>query len=114
MRAAVSVLSGQADDSVVDPDVYRRLAADLTANGGRVVADLSGAYLAAVLDGGVEFLKVSHGELLADDRAGKDTVDDLLDGDAYEVCPPQLQVADHRGAGDSMAAGVTAVLVRGR
>jgi 1-phosphofructokinase len=60
LRASVSVLSGPADPSVVDADVYRRLAADLTANDGLVVADLSGAHLNAVLDGGVTVVKVSR------------------------------------------------------
>ncbi|BCJ70081.1 1-phosphofructokinase family hexose kinase [Polymorphospora rubra] len=140
LRAPVSVLSGPADPTVVDPDVYRRLAADLTANGGRVVADLSGPYLAAVLDGGVAFVKVSHEELVADGRAGDDSVDELvaaahqlrkdgagtvlvsradapalalLDDEVTEVHVPRLQVVDHRGAGDSMSAGVAAVLARG-
>ena len=37
----------------------------------------------------------------------------LLDGRLFEVEVPPLQVADHRGAGDSMTAGVAAVLARG-
>ncbi|SDZ28506.1 1-phosphofructokinase [Micromonospora pattaloongensis] len=139
-RAAVSILSGPADPSVVAPEVYRRLACDLTSNGGRVVADLSGDHLSAVLDGGVCFLKVSHEELLRDGRAAGDSVDEfvaalhrlhdegaetvlisragdpalaLLEGDVFEVEVPRLQTADPRGAGDSMTAGVSAVLARG-
>ncbi|MEV0729592.1 PfkB family carbohydrate kinase [Polymorphospora sp. NPDC050346] len=140
LRAPVSVLSGPAAPEVVDPDVYRRLAADLRANDGQVVADLSGPYLAAVLDGGVTFVKVSHEELIDDGRAKDDSVDELvaaahqlrrdgagailvsradapalalLDDDVTEVRVPPLQVVDHRGAGDSMSAGVAAVLARG-
>ncbi|MDT0530283.1 PfkB family carbohydrate kinase [Micromonospora sp. DSM 115977] len=141
LRAPVSVLSGPAAPDVVDPDIYRRLAADLTANGGTVVADLSGAYLAAVLEGGVAVLKVSHEELmddgLADDdsvealsdagrrlqqrgagsvlisRAGEPALALLDDGTALRVHAPPLELADHRGAGDSMTAGVAAVLARG-
>ncbi|MEU4567968.1 PfkB family carbohydrate kinase [Micromonospora sp. NPDC023956] len=141
LRAPVSVLSGPADPSVVDPDIYRRLAADLTANDTVVVADLSGAYLTAVVEGGVALLKVSHEELLDDGLAEDDSVESLLaagrrlqeqgaasvlisragepglallDGHgAVEVHVPQLQLADHRGAGDSMTAGVAAVLARG-
>ncbi|HYN98021.1 MAG TPA: PfkB family carbohydrate kinase [Pilimelia sp.] len=140
LRASVGVLSGPADPSVVDPDVYRRLAADLTANGTPVVADLSGPYLAAALAGGLAFVKVSHEEVIDDGRADDDSDealvkaayrlrDDgaaavlisradqpgiaLLDGQLFEVHPPRLQVADHRGAGDSMTAGVAAVLAGG-
>ncbi|WP_245666770.1 MULTISPECIES: 1-phosphofructokinase family hexose kinase [Micromonospora] len=141
LRAPVSVLSGPADPQVVDPDIYRRLAADLTANGGTVVADLSGPYLEAVLDGGVTVLKVSHEELLDDGLATDDSVEALRDagrrcqergarfvlisragepalallddGEALLVHAPPLELADHRGAGDSMTAGVAAVLARG-
>ncbi|MFG1740169.1 1-phosphofructokinase family hexose kinase [Micromonospora chalcea] len=141
LRAPVSVLSGPADPQVVDPDIYRRLAADLSANGGTVVADLSGPYLEAVLDGGVSVLKVSHEELLDDGLAKDDSVEALRDagrrcqergartvlisragepalalpedGEALLVHAPPLELADHRGAGDSMTAGVAAVLARG-
>ncbi|MER6586059.1 1-phosphofructokinase family hexose kinase [Micromonospora chalcea] len=141
LRAPVSVLSGPADPGVVDPDIYRRLAADLSANGGTVVADLSGPYLEAVLDGGVSVLKVSHEELLDDGLAKDDSVEALRDagrrcqdrgaqtvlisragepalalpedGEALLVHAPPLELADHRGAGDSMTAGVAAVLARG-
>ena len=140
LQAEISVLSGPADPSVVPPDVYRRLAADLASNGARVVADLSGEHLTAVLAGGVSFLKVSHEELVADGRADDDGVDALieamrklqtegaqslivtraeepslalLDGDLVEVALPRLEATDTRGAGDSMTAGVAAVLARG-
>ena len=140
LRASVAVLSGPAHPSVVDPDIYRRLAADLTANGTRVVADLSGPHLAAALAGGIAFVKVSHEELIADGRAEDDSVESLitgarrlrddgagsvlishadqpaialLDDEVVQVHLPKLQVAEHRGAGDSMTAGVAAVLSRG-
>ncbi|MGV9764013.1 1-phosphofructokinase family hexose kinase [Micromonospora tulbaghiae] len=141
LRAPVSVLSGPADPCVVDPDIYRRLAADLSANGGTVVADLSGPYLEAVLDGGVSVLKVSYEELLDDGLAKDDSIEALRDagrrcqergartvlisragkpalalpedGEPLLVHAPPLELADHRGAGDSMTAGVAAVLARG-
>jgi 1-phosphofructokinase len=140
LRAEVSVLSGTADPRTVPADLYRRLAADIRSGGGRVVADLSGDQLTAALAGGVDFLKVSHEEVLRDGRsAGDDRAavvdalrglrDDgaeavlisraaepalaLLDGGIVEVEVPTLEAADPRGAGDSMTAGVAAVLSKG-
>jgi 1-phosphofructokinase len=140
LRCPVSVLSGPAHPDVVDPDVYRRLAADLGGNGSTVVADLSGDQLAAALTGGLAFVKVSHSELVDDGRAADDGVRALVaaarrlcaegaaavlvsragepavalvDDEVFEVRVPALQVADERGAGDSMTAGVAAVLARG-
>ncbi|WP_229073706.1 1-phosphofructokinase family hexose kinase [Actinoplanes sp. DH11] len=140
MRARVSILSGPAAPDVVTPEVYRRLATDLGTHGGTVVADLSGDHLTAVLEGGVGFLKVSHEELLDAGRAADDSVDALvgaarklreegagavmisradqpgialLDDEPLLVELPSLQVVDHRGAGDSMTAGVATVLARG-
>ncbi|WP_230860260.1 1-phosphofructokinase family hexose kinase [Actinoplanes aureus] len=140
LRAEVSVFSGVATEGVVDPEVYRRLATDLTTHGGTVVADLSGDDLSAVLAGGLAFLKVSHEELLDAGRAGDDSPEALvgaarkmrdegagsvlisragesgvalLDGEPFLVELPSLEVVDHRGAGDSMTAGVATVLARG-
>lgn len=140
LRAGVSLLSGPADPSVVSPEVYRRLASDLRVAGGRVVVDLSRDHLRAVLDSGVSFLKVSHEELLRDGwitEATPDVLRDmlfrlrddgadsvvisradqpslaLLDDRVYEVDVPRLEAVDPRGAGDSMTAGVAAVLAVG-
>lgn len=140
LRATVTVLSGTQDPRTVPADLYRRLTADIRANGGRVVADLSGDQLAAALAGGVDFLKVSHEEVLADGHAKGESRDDmvralhslraagaasvlisraadpavaLLDGAVFEVGLPKLEAADHRGAGDSMTAGVASVLAKG-
>lgn len=137
LRADVSLLSGPPSAGIVDTDTYRRLASDLIRNGKRVVADLSGQFLNSVLGGGVDFLKVSHEELVRDGRAADDSDDEvaraicelhaegaravvasradrpalaLLDGDLVEVILPKLEPADPKGAGDSMTAGVAAVL----
>src|SRR6185312_3692648 len=86
------------------------------------------------------FLKVSHEELIRDGRArsadgpeltramydlhaaGAETVvvsraDQpalaLIDGELFEVRMPRLEAADPRGAGDSMTAGVAAVIASG-
>ncbi|MEV4411287.1 PfkB family carbohydrate kinase [Catellatospora sp. NPDC049609] len=141
LRAKVAVLAGVADEQVLPPDVYRRLARDLRRNGTTVVADLSGDYLTAVLEGGVDVLKVSHEELLRDGRAPDDAVPSLvaglftlredgaanvvlsraehpalvlIDGEVFQVELPRLEPADHRGAGDSMTAGIAATLATGR
>jgi 1-phosphofructokinase len=140
LKAGLAVLSGPAHPSVVQPSVYRRLARDLTANGCRVIADLSGEHLAAVLDAGVAVVKVSHEELIDDGRAADDSTvelvkalhrlrDDgaeaalvsradagalaLIDNRAYEVGMPKMTAAETRGAGDSMTAGVVATLALG-
>ncbi|MFX0594418.1 1-phosphofructokinase family hexose kinase [Melissospora conviva] len=140
LRAPVSILSGPDDDSLVPPEIYRRFAADLGANGGRVIADLSGRHLNAVLSSGLYFLKISHEELLDTNRAADDSHDELvrallalhsegaaavvvsrarepalalIDGEVLEVRMPRLEAADPRGAGDSMTAGVAAVIARG-
>lgn len=140
LRASVAVLSGVQDPGVVEPDVYRRLAGDLRRNGCKVVADLTGDYLTAVLHSGLDFLKVSHDEMIAEGRAADESEESLVDalfqlnkegaeavlmsraekpalalieGEVLEVVLPQLEPADERGAGDSMTAGVTATLAQG-
>ncbi|WP_239314125.1 PfkB family carbohydrate kinase [Plantactinospora mayteni] len=140
LNAEVSILSGPGHPSLVAPEIYRRLAADLGHNGSRVVADLSGPHLAAVLHGGVSVLKVSHEELLRDGLAADDGEAELIrviralhaqgaesvvvsraeepalvlvDGEVAQLDMPRLEVADPRGAGDSMTAGVAAVLAQG-
>ncbi|MCV7193121.1 1-phosphofructokinase family hexose kinase [Mycolicibacterium brumae] len=72
------LLSGPQDDRVVPAELYRRLATDLGANGCRVVADLCGERLEAVLAGKPSLIKVSHEELLADGRAKSEDAKDLV------------------------------------
>ncbi len=140
LRAGIAVLSGPAHPSVIHPDVYRRLAGDLRANGCRVIADLCGQHLQAVLEAGLSVVKVSHEELITDGLAADDSDEALTDAllklhadgaeaalvsradqgalalindEIYNVGIPRLTAAEHRGAGDSMTAGVAAVLARG-
>ena len=141
MHSSATILSGPADRSTLPADTYRRLAADLRAAGATVVVDLAGERMAAALAGGVDVLKVSDEELEADglieagdeiaaviaamhglrDRGARAVVvtragEPFLLADDHgvlEVTPPRLEVADHRGAGDSLLAGVVAGLARG-
>lgn len=137
----VAVLGGPDHDGIVDPQVYRHLAEDLRAHCRSVVVDLAGAYLTAALAGGATVAKVSHEDLIASGRANSDRVEDLLaameaihdegaevvivsragdpalartpDG-VVEIRVPAFTVRDHRGAGDSMTAGIAAAVGAGR
>jgi 1-phosphofructokinase len=138
--AGLCVLGGPDGSACVPAEMYERLAADLVGNGVTTVADLAGEALAAALRGGISLLKVSHDELredgrLADDTPGaivtaieqlagegaRDVVVSRADRPALallgdrlvEVVPPVFEEIDHRGAGDSMTAGLAVGLASG-
>lgn len=140
LTSRVTVLTGPVAGSSIEPDDYRRLTRDLAALDVTVAADLSGDTLAGALDGGLAVLKVSHEELLAAGQADSEAPEDLVRGlralgervsrlvvltrgaepalalledTVVEVQVPQLQPVHHRGAGDSMTAGVAAALAAG-
>jgi 1-phosphofructokinase len=140
LKSKVCLLGGVKHPDVMPPEMYRRLAGDLRNNRCTVIADLSGEYLMAVLEGGLDVLKVSHDELIKSGLAKGDSEAELvpvmkklrdqgaeavivsraeqpalaLAGEhVVRVTLPELEAADHRGAGDSMTAGVAAVLASG-
>lgn len=105
-----------------------------------VIGDLSGSQLKATLAGGPLLIKVSHEELMHDGWASSEQATDLVaamhrlredgagavvvsraaqpalalvDDEVFEVRMPPLELADPRGAGDSMTAGFAASLARG-
>lgn len=140
LASGLAILSGPAGEEALPADTYRRLAADLREGGAKVVVDLAGDRLDAAVVGGVDVLKVSDEELAKDGlaengspprlmaamrelrRRGADAVIVsratepilLLDGQGFlEVSAPRMEVADTRGAGDSLTAGVAAGMARG-
>lgn len=140
LDASLVILSGPASEDALPADVYRRLAADLRTAKTRVLADLAGDRLDAAITGGAYLIKVSDEELVADGRIPESTTEDIIeamtsiheagvsvvvvtradrpllmlaDGMLSEVTTPTMEVADHRGAGDSLTAGIAASLSGG-
>lgn len=143
LDADVTMITGCQPPDVVNPGMYRRLVGDLRANGKLLIADLTGPPLGAVLDGGVELLRLSEEELVCEGYAASDEATEivagalrlhaagahrvlisrgsspavLIDGatgmEQVELVPPVFEALDHRGAGDSMFAAVGVGLSRG-
>lgn len=140
LECGVACLTAPQHPAVLEPSVYTRLAADLRRNGTTVVADLTGPALEAALAAGVDVLKMSEAELVAegwahgtDRQAVVDAVLRLHDAGArnvvasrgsrpamalagdclLELCGPCFTAADPGGTGDAMVAGIAVSLARG-
>ncbi|MDR5699791.1 1-phosphofructokinase family hexose kinase [Agromyces aerolatus] len=140
MAADLVLLSGPADDATLPDDVYRRLASDVRAAGGRVIVDLAGSRLDAAVEGGVLLAKASDEELLESGHAADASVEAFIDAarvlrdagaehvlvtradhpsllvtseGAFSIHVPRMEAVDARGAGDSFTAATTAALLDG-
>lgn len=143
LDAPLAMLTGIDPPTVLESDVYRRLAGDLRSNGVQVIADLTGSSLRAALAGGVDLLKLSEEEILSEGLAGGSGVDDLLEGCEalheagartvlisraaepalvldgpnrryLELTGPRVEALEPRGTGDSMFAALGAGLASGK
>jgi 1-phosphofructokinase len=142
LDAGVMLLTGVDPATVLDSEIYRRLAGDLRSNGVRVIADLAGPSLKAALAGGVDLLKISEEELLRYALTDSASVGDLLEAmdrlhrsgartvlvsraeepalvldgssDRYlELTGPRVETLEPRGTGDSMFAALGSGIAAG-
>lgn len=143
LDAGVLLLTGTDPPTVLDSDIYRRLAGDLRSNGVTVIADLAGPALKAALAGGLNLLKISKEELLADALARNSDTDEQIkaldelhasgaetvlisraeqpavvfdgaSGRYLQLVGPRVETLEPRGTGDSMFAALGYGLASGR
>ena len=80
LGADAVLLTGPQPQEAVDAGFYRRLTHDLRDNGKLVIADLTGPALSATLHAGVDFVKISVEEIIAEGYAKNDALPHLVDG----------------------------------
>lgn len=143
LDADLMLVTGCEPGDMIDPDVYRRLVADLRANGKPALADLTGPPLHAALEGGVELLRLNDEELVLEGYAASDALPDLVEGarrlqaagarnvivsraaepallitdgehpTKFELAGPAFESLDRHGTGDSMFAATGVGVARG-
>lgn len=143
LDAGVALLTGVDPPVVLDSEIYRRLAGDLRSNGVQVIADLAGSSMKAALAGGLDLLKISEEEVLAEAITRSSGKEDLLKaleklhedgaetvlisraakpalvldgahGRYLELTGPRVETLEPRGTGDSMFAALGASLAVGQ
>ncbi len=140
LSSRVCVITGQTSE-IVPVDTYRRFGHDFASSEVPVVGDFHGAELESFLDGGgLHVLKVSDEDLKDDGALEGDSESEglsaitalvekgarnvvlsrsekpvlaYISGSMYRATQPPIEPADHRGAGDSMTAGLAAAFSRG-
>lgn len=140
LESSVAIVTGVDPATLVPAEFFGRLVKDVRAAGIPVVADLSGDAALAVIEEGPTVLKMSHEVVLAAGLAHDDDVASLIEAARRIVAAgasavvisraekdtllmtatgarfasgPMVQPVVHRGAGDSMTAGLAVGLGRG-
>ncbi|WP_291379277.1 PfkB family carbohydrate kinase [Demequina sp.] len=140
LESKVAVVTGVDPPALVPPDFFARFVADVRAAGIPVVADLADDAALAAIDESPTVLKMSHEEVLAAGLVDEDNLNALraaaeklvaggiravvisradkpallvTAGGARLVSSPAIRPVVHRGAGDSMTAGIAVGLGRG-
>lgn len=140
LESDVLVVTGVDPPSLVPQSFFGRLVADVRAAGVPVVADLSGDAALAAIEESPTVLKMSHEEVLAVGLSESDGLDALREAATRLVArgikavvisraekpallvtangprlisTPSIQTVEHKGAGDSMTAGIAVGIGRG-
>jgi 1-phosphofructokinase len=97
------LLTGPQPPEAVDARLYRRLTHDLRDNGKLVIADLTGSVLSATLQAGIDLVKISVEELIAEGYARSDALPHLVDGMQRLQQAGALSVVLSRAAAPTLA-----------